>query len=325
MKKICLPAALLSLALVSCSKNISKNAKASPEVAFLTESKASGAKMNSKMAVNSFAADRLYSDALYDEADYGMAYEEAAEMESPAGASNGINGNGASQMERKLIKNGYIQLEVASLQEAEASIKNWCASFGGYIESNNQNERNGSMSVRIPSSSFEAAMDSAGNLGSVKSKNVSSQDVSESFYDLQTRLETKKIMRERLQKYLESAKDIKDMLEIERELNSVISDIESMEGRMKRLTGQIDYSQIYVNYELPFRSDENHGFVMPDFGDGFRRFVSTVLDFFIGFFKIICYIIIFGIPLIAALGFFYWLLFGKLGLLKRLFKRLRGK
>lgn len=315
MKKICLLAALLSMALISCSKNISKNVKTSPEVAFLTESKASGAKMNSKMAVNSFAADGVYSDA---------DYEDAVEMESPAYA-NGMNENGSNQMERKLIKNGYIQLEVSSLQEAESSIKNWCSSFGGYIESNNQNERNGSMSVRIPSSNFEAAMDSAGNLGSVKSKNVSSQDVSESFYDLQTRLETKKIMRERLQKYLESAKDIKDMLQIEKELNSVISDIESMEGRMKRLTGQIDYSQIYVNYELPFRSDENHGFVMPDFGDGFRRFVSTVLDFFIGFFKIICYIIIFGIPLIAALGFFYWLLFGKLGLLKRLFKRLRGK
>lgn len=324
MKKICLLTALLSMALISCSKNISKNVKASPEVAFLTDSKASGVKMNSKMAVNSFAADGVYSDAAYDDAEYGLAYEEADEMESPASA-NGLNENSADQMERKLIKNGYIQLEVSSLQEAESSIKNWCSSFGGYIESNNQNERNGSMSVRIPSSNFEAAMDSAGNLGSVKSKNVSSQDVSESFYDLQTRLETKKIMRERLQKYLESAKDIKDMLQIEKELNSVISDIESMEGRMKRLTGQIDYSQIYVNYELPFRSDENHGFVMPDFGDGFRRFVSTVLDFFIGFFKIICYIIIFGIPLIAALGFFYWLLFGKLGLLKRLFKRLRGK
>ena len=313
MKKICLLAGLLSLIFVSCSKNISKNGKVMPEIAFLSESKASGPKMNAKMAVNSFAADGVYADA-----DYGQYYEESAEMENPAGSSN-------NTMERKLIKNGYIQLEVSSLLEAENSIKNWCASFGGYIESNNQNEHNGSMSVRIPSGSFEAAMDSAGNLGTVKSKNVSSQDVSESFYDLQTRLETKKIMRERLQKYLESAKDIKDMLQIESELNSVISDIESMEGRMKRLTGQIDYSQIYVNYELPFRSDENHGFVMPDFGDGFRRFISTVLDFFIGFFKIICYIVIFGVPLIAAIGFFYWLLFGKLGLLKRLFKRLRGK
>ena len=93
-------------------------------------------------------------------------------------------------------------------------------------------------------------------------------------------------MKERLQRYLEEAKDIKDMLQIEKELNSVISDIESMEGRMKRLSGQIDYSQIYVNYDLPFRSDENHGFVMPDFGDGFRRFMANVLDFFIGLFKI---------------------------------------
>jgi len=311
MKRLYFIFILASLLLLSCSKG---TVKGKTDASFIVEEKGSRL-MSKNMPMEARAtADFAYTD--------GLAVEEAV-YESEA-LSSGLAEN-ISNQERKLIKNGSLQLEVESLSEAEAAIKNWCNSYGGYIESNNVGGNFGSMSVRIPSSHFEEAMDSAGNIGIVKSKNTSTQDVSDSFYDLQTRLETKKIMRQRLQKYLESAKDVKDMLQIERELNSVISDIESMEGRMKRLNGQIDYSQIYVNYELPYRSDENHSFVMPDFGDGFRRFLSNVLDFFIAFVKIICYIIVFGIPLLAALAFFYWLLFGKLGLLKKLFKKLRGK
>ena len=228
------------------------------------------------------------------------------------------------EVERKLIKTGTIRLKVESLSETDRSIKNWCTSLGGYIESSDLGNRGGSATVRIPSNRFELAMDSAGDFGKVESKNVSTEDVTEAFYDLESRIETKKIMRDRLQKYLGDAANVGEMLQIEKELNDVISDIESMESRMKHLSGQIDYSKIFIYYDLPYRVEENIAFKLPDIANGFRHFVSNVLDFLFGLIQFILYLVVYGIPIIALVAFFYWFLFGKLGLLKKIFRKLRG-
>ena len=53
--------------------------------------------------------------------------------------------------------------------------------FGGYIESSYSGETGGSITVRIPAEKFDEAMSEAGNLGAVKSQNISAQDVSERF------------------------------------------------------------------------------------------------------------------------------------------------
>ena len=161
-----------------------------------------------------------------------------------------------------------------------------------------------------------------GEFGRVTNRSVSSQDVSDNYYDLQSRLETKYILRDKLTGYLNQAKDIKDLLEIERQLNSVLEDIDSTEGRFKRLSGQIDYSTIYINMQFERGKDEG-GIILPDVKNSWNEFVSTVVSFFWGLLKVIFYIVIFGIPLIALAAFLFWLLFGKIGLLVRLFKKLK--
>jgi hypothetical protein len=52
------------------------------------------------------------------------------------------------------------------------------------------------------------------------------------------------------------------------------------------------------------------------------KLISNIVDFFVGFFKVLLYIVIFGIPVISVVAFFYWLLIGKKGLLIKLFKKL---
>ena len=249
------------------------------------------------------------------------AYNEAA-MPDSSSADREVS---TGAFERKLIKRGGISLEVDSIQETGKAIEQWCKDFGGYVESSYTGETDGNITVRVPSAHFDEAMNAAGSMGAVKSKNISTEDVSERFYDLQTRLEARKIMRARLQTYLSQAKDMKDMLQIESELNRVVSDIESMEGSMKRLSGQIDYSTIDVSYRLPYRTGSSGGFDWPDLGEGFRYFISNIVDFFAGLVKVLLYIVICGIPVLCILALLYWLLLGKLGLLKKLIRRLNGK
>lgn len=302
-------AIILTLTAVSCSKsvkttNFALSKGALPQAAYEYEEDAADfapaqASFKSVSRQNSVANE---------------SFTQALPAEAPAPAP--------SEAERKLIKNGNFSIEVEDLASAEEKLEAWVKSLGGYVESSYMSERNGNLCVRIPQESFEKAMDAAGSFGRLLNKSVNTEDVTERFYDLKTRLDTKKIMRERLQNYLSSAKDIKDMLQIERELNSVIADIESMEGSLRRLSGQIDYSRINISFSLPFRSEEGQSFVLPSFKDSFRRFLSNVVDFFLGFIKIILYIVIFGVPVVSLIMLLYWLLFGKVGILRKIFKKI---
>lgn len=291
------------------------------------ETQSAAPRMNAKAAT--FTDTAVFEDVVMEEAveaemDYGAVPEPTV-----AGASGGGSGgssaggqNPAGQQERKLIKTGSISLEVEQLASAEEAVLAWCQSFGGYVASSFNHETNAAFTVRIPAVHFDAAMAAAGNLGRVRSRNVSTQDVSEQFYDLQTRLDTRKILRDRLQSYLAQAKNMEDLLHIERELNSTLTEIESMEGRMRRLSNQIDYSTITVDLQLPYRTTDQ-GFQWPSLDRNVRRFLSNVVDFFVDFVAIVLYIVIFGVPILALVAFLYWLLLGRLGLLKRIFKRLK--
>lgn len=243
-----------------------------------------------------------------------------ADYESPV-ADNGAAEGGAAQQERKLIKNGSVTLEVQSLAAADSAVEKWSASLGGYISSSYSYQTSANYTVKIPAARFDEAMKTAGDLGILREHSISTQDVSEQFYDLQTRLSNKKVMRDNLRGYLERAKDIKDLLQIEKELNFVLTEIESMEGRMKRLSNQIDYATITVSVQLPYGKTET-GFSFPDAGEGFRKFISNTVSFFAKCLVCFFYIIICGIPVLAVISFLYWLLWGKVALLKKLYHKL---
>ena len=227
-----------------------------------------------------------------------------------------------SPLERKIIRNGNVSLEVESLEEAEKRIGEWASRFGGYIISSWESESSSSYTVKIPSEKFDEAFNETKNYGKFLNGNINSDDITDQYYDLETRLEAKKVLRERLENYLKNAKETKELLNIEKELNNAVSEIESMEGRMRRMKNQVAYSTININLQLPYRVT-SEGFEWPSFSSGLRIFAVNVLDFFIGLFKVICYVLICGLPLFALVVLFYWLFFGKIGLIKKLFKKLK--
>ena len=289
----CATCAIILLIIAGCSK---KSGSYSSKQSY-------GVNSSAKLAGRGFAAsEAVMADAAYfDDFEYEM---------------------GEENFEQKLIRTGNVSIEVQSVSNAEEEITAWAKSLGGYVTNANTWQYGAGFTVRVPSERFDEAMAQAGNFGRVTNRSVNSQDVSDNYYDMKSRLETKYILRDKLQSYLGQAKDIKDLLEIERQLNEVIEDIESTESRFKRLSGQIDYSTIYINMTFERGKDES-GIILPDVKDSWNEFVSNVIGFFWSLLKVLFYIVIFGIPVIAIVAFFYWLLFGKVGLLVKLFKKLK--
>lgn len=311
MKKILFSILFFTFVLGGCSKKSVQTNFAYADAEYATEESAvmdSGlslrmAKMAAPMVANSTAS--------------------SASADVSKEALTSAKGESIEEFERKLIKNGDISLEVTDLEKTQNAVENWVKQFDGYISNSNNGEKSSNYTVRIPSAKFDEAMAAAGNLGTLKNKNISTQDVSDQFYDLQTRLETKKVLREKLNGYLSRANSMQDILKVESQLNSVQSEIESMEGRLKRLNSQIDFSTISIYISLPYNSKQGGGLVLPDLGNGFRHFVSNIISYFGKFVAIIFYVIICGIPLIAVLALLYWLLFGKVGLFIKLYNKLK--
>ena len=68
--------------------------------------------------------------------------------------------------------------------------------------------------------------------------------MTEKYIDVEARLKNNYALRDRLKQLLEKAINVKDILEIEKELNRVQSDIDSMEGTIKLLKGQVDFATL---------------------------------------------------------------------------------
>jgi len=226
--------------------------------------------------------------------------------------------------ERKIIFSGEISLEVESLGKTQDVVNKWVKDLGGYVSDANMGASYASFTVRIPSASFEKAMEQAGSFGKVLNKRTESSDVTEEFYDLKTRLETKKVLLERLENYLKSAASVKDMMEIESKINDVTSEVERMQGQMNRLSSKVNLSTINIYASLPANHTEE-GFVLPDTGRKMKALFGGLLGFIVGLIFVLLYIVFYGAPIILLVALFYWLCFGKIGILRKLFSNISNK
>ena len=88
-------------------------------------------------------------------------------------------------------------------------------------------------------------------VGKVQSKNLGSEDVSERFIDLQTRLKGSLREEESLLSLLGRTSTVSEALTIERELTRVRSDIERFQGQLNFLERRIDLATITVSLSSP--------------------------------------------------------------------------
>jgi hypothetical protein len=116
--------------------------------------------------------------------------------------------------------------------------------LGGYLSQKTDHE----VTIRVPRAHFDEALKKVEASGDVVHREISAQDVTDEFVDLESRLRNARAMRDRLQQLLAKAA-VKEALEIEKELGRITGDIEVMEGKLKLLRDRIGYSTITVSFQ----------------------------------------------------------------------------
>ncbi|MCH6201802.1 DUF4349 domain-containing protein [Aquiflexum sp. LQ15W] len=170
---------------------------------------------------------------------------------------------------QKLVRSGGINFQSEDLEKDYQQIKGMLGGFNAYMENESQNNdqfRKGyNLQIRVPSDSYDSLLNVISNLAfKIDNKYSSTDDVTERYYDLQSRIQNKKELEKRYREILSKANEVKDILEIERNLNEVRSDIEMMEGQFNYLSKQIKFSSLQVQFyeELPYElnSPKKKGF-----------------------------------------------------------------
>ena len=137
--------------------------------------------------------------------------------------------------DRMLVRRGDLSEVVQDLTPPLVRTHALTASLGGYVASESRNDRSVSVSLRVPEPKLDVALDSLSLLGDVKSRSVSSQDVTEETIDVEARIASLTAERDQLRALLGKAAQINDVFTIEREIARVQGDIDSLQHRLEHL------------------------------------------------------------------------------------------
>jgi hypothetical protein len=143
-----------------------------------------------------------------------------------------------------LIYTANLSMAVYQVAQGMDAVERIGKETGGYLSVRSDNL----VTIRVPRDRFQDALSLVEKLGDVVHRDIKAQDVTDEFVDTEARLKNAYAMRDRLQDLLQKAQ-VKDAIEIEKELGRVTEEIERLEGRMKLLKDQIAFSTITVSFQ----------------------------------------------------------------------------
>lgn len=165
-------------------------------------------------------------------------------------------------VDRKIIRNADITIEVASTSEAQHRVTSIAETHGGFVAASEAKQRQSvdpaqrttdfKLVVRIPENQFGIALDEIKKLASnVPEEKATGQDVTEEFIDLEARIKTQKALEGQFLEIMKQARKVEDALEVQRQIAEVRTEIERLEGRKRFIENRSSLATITVNVQAP--------------------------------------------------------------------------
>ncbi len=187
----------------------------------------------------------------------------------------------------KIKKTANLNITVDDYKKARTEIEKIVKSGNAYIgaenEQNSTYSTSNNMVIRVLNKDFDSMVNKLLTVASnVNSKNISAEDVTAQFVDIQSRLKSKKEIEKRYLDILQKASKVSDILEIEQKLGQIREEIEAKEGELKFLADQVNYSTIDLNFhqEFEYTPTDRPGFfgrMGSAFGNGWSGFLSFIV------------------------------------------------
>ncbi len=178
----------------------------------------------------------------------------AAQALRVAGSGAGGDVASADLLGRTIIRNGSLNLEVQSVEQAFARVTAIAGEQGGFV-ANSTLERGGGdgyryahLTLRIPAERFDQTIEALRAIaGEVLHVSTSSQDVTGEVTDLEAGLRNLRSVETQYLTLLTTATEIGDILQVQDRLTETRGQIERTEGRLALLESLADLSTLSVD------------------------------------------------------------------------------
>lgn len=266
-----------------------------------------------------YAAEESYAPAGVPMMDADMAVEsESMSNEAREGSTSSGTSVEATQQERLVIKNANLSITVADPEEKIEAITALATSLGGYVVSSNtyQSYANsgeqvpeGNITIRIPAGKLDSALAQIkAGVDEVNSENVSGEDVTDQYVDLQSRLDAKEAAEAQMLKIMEDATTTEETLAVYSELQYIQSDIEVLKGQINYYERSAATSSISTEVIATEKAEpiEIGGW---ELGATASKAIQNLINYLQGFMQFIINFILFVLPVLFTLILPFYLVF----------------
>ena len=227
--------------------------------------------------------------------------------------------------ERKVIKTYHINTESKEYDAAIKALDELIQKHGAYVESANSSNqsinsssntytRYATFTIRVPAENADAFVSSVGDVLHITQNRSTVEDVSETYYSIQARLEELQVERDSLLDVLEQTATKKDYnlwLTVKQRLSEVTQQIAVYQGQLNRYDGKIAYSTVtlsiseVLSYSVMQKNNSFGSRLGAAFREGWSDFVIFCQDFVIWLAQ--------ALPTLILLGGIAW---GVIGLIR---------
>ena len=155
--------------------------------------------------------------------------------------------------DKKIIKNATLNAEVKDYKTFSQQVNEKVRKYGGYLSTEEQSQSEyqiqNSVVIKVPVDQFENAVnDLTKDVSRLNEKHISSDDVTTQLVDGKSRLEAKKQVRLRYLDLLKQARNMEEILTVQKEINDIQEEIELVNGRINSLSHHSAMSTIHFTY-----------------------------------------------------------------------------
>lgn len=222
------------------------------------------------------------AEEMWDGGEYEKAKTENGLFEPAAGAPN------AADRDAKIVYTANMDLETTEFEKAVNDIAAAVERFGGYFANSSQSGQNSSYryaeyTVKVPKSEFNNFLNFIGETCAVTYTSTTAEDITDSYYDVDSRLKTAQTKLERLQELLAKADNMSDIITIESAISDAEWEIENLTGTLRTYDARVDYATVYMSLREVYKlsgTDNAPLTLGKRIGNSFVRGLKSVGNFF---------------------------------------------
>ncbi len=171
-------------------------------------------------------------------------------------ASPSVAAQDAALASRLLRRSANLHVTTEAFDETLREARALAGRYGGLVAGENgsahdDGQAHATLTLRVPSARFDAALDALAALGTVESRSVSVDDVTGQVVDVEARLRAQRAAEARYVAFLAEASSIAEMVSVQERLDRVRADIEAMEATARSLRGQVALATIRATFVGP--------------------------------------------------------------------------